>query len=143
MPHARPATDRRRATFGGRVRCATNSRITLRAPTGKRGEMLATELLEVNVFDPDLYANGDPAQNGFPTSHFARLREGAPCVRLPCDIPGHETSAWVLSRYEDVSAMLREPDRFLSGNGVTMRATHTTVAEDGGKPAMITMDGDA
>jgi cholest-4-en-3-one 26-monooxygenase len=56
---------------------------------------------------------------------------------------GYEPSAWVLSRFEDVSAMLREPDRFLSASRVTMRATHTTVSEDGGKPAMITMDGDA
>jgi cholest-4-en-3-one 26-monooxygenase len=49
----------------------------------------------------------------------------------------------VLTRYEDVSSMLREPGQFRSGSGVTMRAAHTTVAEDGGKPAMITMDGDA
>jgi cholest-4-en-3-one 26-monooxygenase len=101
------------------------------------------DLREVSVFDPDVYANGDPGQNGLPIELFARLRNGAPCVRLPCDIPGHEKSAWVLSRYEDVSTMLREPDRFLSGSGVTMRATHTTVSEDGGKPAMITMDGAA
>jgi cholest-4-en-3-one 26-monooxygenase len=105
--------------------------------------MVASELLDVNVFDPDLYANGDPAQNGLPHGLYVRLRDEAPCVRLPCDIPGHEASAWVLSRYEDVAAMLHEPDRFLSASGVTMRATHTTVAEDGGKPAMITMDGDA
>ena len=100
-------------------------------------------LLESNIFDPDLYANGDPEQNGLPVEVFTRLREMAPCVRLPCDIPGHETSAWVLSRHADVSTMLREPDRFLSGAGVTMRSTHTTVSEDGGKPAMITMDGQA
>jgi cholest-4-en-3-one 26-monooxygenase len=101
------------------------------------------ELLDVDVFDPDVYANGDPGQNGLPIELFAQLRDEAPCVRLPCEIPGHETSAWVLARYEDVSTMLREPDRFLSGRGVTMRATHTTVSEDGGKPAMITMDGAA
>ncbi len=105
--------------------------------------MRSRDLLDVDVFDPDIYANGDPGQNGLPIELFARLRERAPCVRLPCEIPGHEKSAWVLSRYEDVSTMLREPDRFLSGNGVTMRATHTTVSEDGGKPAMITMDGAA
>jgi cholest-4-en-3-one 26-monooxygenase len=105
-------------------------------------EMVASELLDVSVFDPDLYANGDPAQNGLPHRLYGQLRDGAPCVRLPCGIPGHEPSAWVLSRYGDVTAMLHQPDRFLSARGVTMRATHTTVAEDGGKPAMITMDGD-
>ena len=105
--------------------------------------MTTADLLEVNVFDPDVYANGDPARNGLPIELFARLRDAAPCVRLPCEIPGHEKSAWVLSRYEDVSTMLREPERYLSGSGVTMRATHTTVSEDGGKPAMITMDGAA
>jgi cholest-4-en-3-one 26-monooxygenase len=97
----------------------------------------------MNVFDPDLYANGDPSRNGLPHDLFARLREQSPCIRVPCDIPGHERSAWVLSRYEDVSTMLRDPGRFRSGSGVTMRATHTTVSKDGGKPAMITMDGEA
>jgi len=43
----------------------------------------------------------------------------------------------------DVDAILRDPERFVSGHGVTMRASHTTVAGDGGKPAMITMDGAA
>jgi cholest-4-en-3-one 26-monooxygenase len=105
--------------------------------------MTMADLLEVNVFDPDVYANGDAARNGLPIELFARLRDAAPCVRLPCHIPGHEMSAWVLSRYADVSTMLREPDRYLSSGGVTMRATHTTVSEDGGKPAMITMDGAA
>jgi cholest-4-en-3-one 26-monooxygenase len=105
--------------------------------------MIAKEVLEINVFDPDLYANGDPTQNGLPNDLFAQLRDESPCLRVPCEIPGHERSAWVLSRYEDVSSMLREPGKFLSGDGVTMRATHTTVSEDGGKPAMITMDGEA
>jgi cholest-4-en-3-one 26-monooxygenase len=105
--------------------------------------MFAREVLEMDIFDPDLYASGDPAQNGLPNDLFTRLRNQSPCLRLPCEIPGHERSAWVLSRYEDVSAMLRDPGRFFSGGGVTMRATHTTVSEDGGKPAMITMDGDA
>ena len=63
-----------------------------------------------------------------------RAVEGRGAVCAPSlRSPGHEKSAWVLSRYEDVSMMLREPDRFLSGSGVTMRATHTTVSEDGGK----------
>jgi cholest-4-en-3-one 26-monooxygenase len=105
--------------------------------------MVSTGVLEVDLFDPDLYAGGDPAQNGLPSAAYARLREDSPCVRLPCAIPGHEPWAWVLSRYQDVAAMLHQPERFLSGCGVTMRATHTTVAEDGGKPAMITMDGQA
>jgi cholest-4-en-3-one 26-monooxygenase len=105
--------------------------------------MATTDLPDVDVFDPDLYANGDPAQNGLAHPVYAGLRELAPCVLLPCAIPGHEPSAWVLTRYVDVAAMLHGPERFLSGRGVTRRATHTTVAEDGGKPAMITMDGEA
>ena len=30
------------------------------------------DLLEVNVFDPDVYANGDPGHNGLPIELFAR-----------------------------------------------------------------------
>jgi cholest-4-en-3-one 26-monooxygenase len=105
--------------------------------------MIGRKMLEINLFDPDLYANGDPAENGLPNDLFARLRDESPCLRMPCEIPGHEKTAWVLSRYEDVATMLRDPGSFVSGNGVTMRARHTTVSEDGGKPAMITMDGEA
>ncbi|MCU1456086.1 MAG: Linalool 8-monooxygenase [Actinomycetia bacterium] len=104
---------------------------------------MTPDLDRIDVFDPDVYARGDPARNGLPYGRYAWLREHDPCVRLPCAIPGHEPSAWVVSRFDDVSAVLRDPDRFVSGHGVTMRASHTTVAGDGGKPAMITMDGAA
>ncbi len=104
---------------------------------------VTTDLARIDVFDPDLYAAGDPETNALPFERYAWLRSEAPCVRLPCAIPGHEPSAWVVSRFDDVSAILRDPERFVSGHGVTMRATHTTVAGDGGKPAMITMDGAA
>lgn len=32
--------------------------------------MLTGDLVDVNVFDPDVYANGDPAQNGLPIELF-------------------------------------------------------------------------
>lgn len=104
---------------------------------------MTLDLDRIDVFDPDLYAAGDPATNALPYDQYAWLRENAPCVRLPCDIPGHEPSAWVVSRFDDVSAVLRDSEHYVSGHGVTMRASHTTVAGDGGKPAMITMDGAA
>lgn len=34
--------------------------------------MHTSELLGIDVFDPEVYANGDPGQNGLPNEVFAR-----------------------------------------------------------------------
>ncbi len=34
---------------------------------------------DLGVFDPDLYANGDPWRSGLPLDLFAELRDERPC----------------------------------------------------------------
>ena len=49
--------------------------------------MPTRDLLEVDVFDPDVYANGDPARNGLPNELYAVVEGGcavcAPSLRDP------------------------------------------------------------
>ncbi|CAM9902899.1 unnamed protein product [Discosporangium mesarthrocarpum] len=75
---------------------------------------MSTSLDELDLTDSDLY------RKGFPHEIFRRLRDEAPVWRHP------ETSGFsqtggegftVLSRYEDVQAANRDPERFLSCKG--------------------------
>ena len=99
-------------------------------------------MAEFNVLDPDLYAAGDPADNGLPLAQFERLRRDHPVHRQPINDPILVDWAWVISRYDDVVAGARDHHRLISGRGVTLRHFEPTLEESGGKPSMITMDGD-
>jgi cytochrome P450 len=50
----------------------------------------------------------DPAVVRFPHQHYARMRREAPIVRSP------QLDAWVLTRYEDVRGVLRDPRQWSS-----------------------------
>lgn len=95
-----------------------------------------------NVLDPDLYAAGDPAHNGLPWDQFERLRHEAPVFRQAIHDPLLVDWAWAITRYDDVVAAARDHHRLVSGRGVTLRHFEPTLEESGGKPSMITMDGD-
>jgi len=97
---------------------------------------------ELGVFDPDLYARGDPWQSGLPLELFAALRAEQPCfwqslTAEPMFIDG----VWVVTRYADVLAMIRDTARFSNRAGTSVRRFDPTVAACGGKPTMVSMDG--
>jgi len=98
--------------------------------------------LVIDVVSPDVYANGDPAENGLPHAMYDYLREHAPCYRQPIDDPQMEDEVWVLSRHADIQSALRDPETFCSRRGVTTRVPDFLLPEQGGKPAMIVMDGE-
>lgn len=95
-----------------------------------------------DVLNPDLYAAGDPASNGLPLEQFERLRHEAPVYRQTISDPLLVDWAWAVTRYDDVVACARDHHRLISGRGVTLRHFEPTLEESGGKPSMITMDGD-
>lgn len=95
-----------------------------------------------DVLNPDVYGKGDPARNGLPLDDYARMRETVPCYRQQMGDPLLLPWTWVLTRYDDVVAVDRDHRRFPSRLGVTLREFEPTLVEHGGKPAMITMDGD-
>ena len=62
---------------------------------------------DLGVFDPDLYANGDPRHGGLPLDLFAELRDERPCYWQPLDAePMFVDGVWVVSRYADVVAVI-------------------------------------
>lgn len=94
-----------------------------------------------NVLDADLYAACRPEDNGLPLESFAWLRDHDPVARLELDDPMFIERTWVVSRYEDAVRVLRDAATFTSARGTTVRKLHPTLPEEGGKPAMITMEG--
>lgn len=97
----------------------------------------------LDVLNPDLYAGGDPAENGLPLTQYDYLRDHAPLYRQKIDDPLFLDEAWVVSRYEDTVRILRDPATFTSTRGTTVRRYDPTLPELGGKPAMISMDGES
>jgi len=97
---------------------------------------------EIDVLDPDLYGAGDPASNGLPHALFDELRTQRPLHRQRLSDPAFIDWTWVVSRHADVEYIAIHPDPFSSASGVTLRTMEATREESGGKPAMITMDGE-
>ena len=96
----------------------------------------------LGVFDPDLYANGDPWCSGLPLDLFAELRDERPCYWQPLDTePLFVDGVWVVSRYADVVAVICDTPRFSNQAGISVRRFDPTRAECGGKPTMMSMDG--
>ncbi len=95
-----------------------------------------------DVLSPEVYAKGDPAQNGLPLDAMDRMREQAPCYRHRLDDPMMVDEIWVLTREEDIQQVSRDPAAFSSRRGLTARLWTPFEVELGGKPAMIGLDGE-
>jgi cholest-4-en-3-one 26-monooxygenase len=100
------------------------------------------EMTDLGLFDPDLYARGDPWKSGLPLDLFAELREERPCYWQPLeDEPMFVDGVWVVTRYADIVSIIRDTTRFSTKAGTSVRRFDPTVAECGGKPSMMSMDG--
>jgi cytochrome P450 len=104
------------------------------------GGSLVTKVIE--VLNPDVYSNGDPATLGLPLDDYAELRRSAPLYRETINDPLLEPWCWVVSRYKDIIAIDRDHKRFSSEHGVTLKAVDFTRRSDGGLPTMMQMDGE-
>jgi cholest-4-en-3-one 26-monooxygenase len=110
---------------------------------------LPASLADIEVFDPDTYANGDPTTFGLPLDQFDYLREHAPCYLQTFDDPLLVEQTWVITRWEDINAVDRDSETWAADRGgvniwrVTPLAPAKIAAELGfGKPAMLVMDGE-
>lgn len=79
--------------------------------------------------DPELYSHGDPY------SIWRWLRVNDP-VRWhpPTDLPGF----WILTRYDDVRMVYREPDTFSSARGILLRPESHGLDPGGGRTLALT-----
>ena len=100
-------------------------------------------MTDLGLFDPDLYAKGDPWKSGLPLDLFAELRDERPCYWQPLeDEPMFIDGVWVVTRYADIVTIIRDTARFSTKAGTSVRRFDPTVAECSGKPSMMSMDGD-
>lgn len=103
---------------------------------------MTTQTLDIDVLSPEVYASGNPAKFGLPLDEMDRLREEAPCYRQKLNDPMMVPEIWVLTRYEDINRVARDPVTFSSRTGLTARLWTPFETDMGGKPAMIGLDGD-
>lgn len=97
----------------------------------------------IDVLNPDTWANGDPAHAGLPMEQLKYLREEAPIFKQEIEDPMSLDDIWVVSRHEDIQAIDRDASLWSSAQGY-LNVWHFNPIEpsQGGKPGMITMDGD-
>ncbi|MFE2997112.1 cytochrome P450 [Nocardia sp. NPDC059246] len=102
---------------------------------------LANRRLDIGVLDPDVYANGNPATYGLPLDQYAYLRENEPVYLQEFNDPLLIDRVRVISRYEDISAIDRDPQTFAFDRGhLNIWTINPIDPRSGGQPAMLTAD---
>lgn len=96
----------------------------------------------IGVLDPDVYANGNPETYGLPLDQYRYLRDNEPVYLQTFDDPLLIKQVWVLSRYDDICTVDRDPDTFAANRGHVNIWTVNPIDDTvGGKPAMLSRDG--
>ncbi len=96
----------------------------------------------LGIMDPALYGRGDPWIAGLPLDLYAQLQADAPCYWQP--LPGPPLwleGCWVVTRYSDILAIIRDTARFSNVHGTSVRRYDPMVVERGGRPNMLSSDG--
>jgi cytochrome P450 len=80
--------------------------------------------ININLTDPELYSHGDPH------AVWRWLRKHDP-VRWqpPTDLPGF----WILTKYDDIRAVYRDPATFSSASGILLRPEEKRADPGGGR----------
>ncbi len=98
--------------------------------------------LHIGVLDADVYANGNPDTYGLPLDQYAYLREFEPVYRQRFDDPLLINEVRVLTRYDDILMVDRDPETFAADRGhLNIWTVNPIDPAVGGKPAMLTQDG--
>jgi cholest-4-en-3-one 26-monooxygenase len=104
---------------------------------------MTTAKPDIRVLDADTYANGDPTTFGLPLEQYEYLRDEEPCYLHEFNDPMLVDRAWIVSRHDDIWAVDRTPELYSAASGyVNMWKVTPLDPRVGGKPAMLTMDGD-
>lgn len=99
---------------------------------------------ELSILDADTYANGDPTTFGLPLEQYRWLRDNEPCFLQEFDDPMFIERAWVVSRNADIWEVDKNSQLYAADRGnVLMWQFSPLDPLVGGKPAMLTADGQA
>lgn len=102
---------------------------------------VAPALTSSQVFDPEVYGNGDPTTFGLPLDLYQHMRDHEPCVHIELDHPMLIDSVWVVSRHEDISAIDRDPETWASNIKHPLIWTYAPL-DPTMKPGLIVQDGE-
>ncbi len=92
-------------------------------------EDLIEPALQIDLTDPDLYSDGDPY------AVWKWLRRNSPVHwHPPAALPGF----WVLTKYDDVRAVYRDPATFSSAGGILLRPESYGDDPGGGRTLALT-----
>jgi cytochrome P450 len=85
--------------------------------------------IDINLTDPELYSHGDP----FAVWRWLRVNDP---VRWnpPGELPGF----WILTKYDDVQAVYRDPEVFSSAGGILLRPEQHGEDPGGGRTLALT-----
>ena len=104
---------------------------------------MTTAKPHISVLDAETYANGDPTTFGLPLDQYKFLRDEEPCYLHEFNDPMLIDRAWIISRHADIWAVDRNSELYAADRGfVNMWKVTPLDPRVGGKPAMLTMDGD-
>jgi cholest-4-en-3-one 26-monooxygenase len=99
------------------------------------------DLTNSQVFDPDVYGQGDPTTFGLPLDLYQRLRDEEPCVKLTLEDPMLIDEVWVVSRHADITAIDRDPETFAANIKHPLIWTYAPL-DPNGKPGLLVQDGE-
>src|ERR1700758_2569043 len=104
---------------------------------------MTTAKPHISVLEAETYANGDPTTFGLPLDQYRYLRDEEPCYLHEFNDPMLIDRAWIVSRHADIWAVDRNSELYAADRGfVNMWKVTPLDPRVGGKPAMLTMDGD-
>jgi cholest-4-en-3-one 26-monooxygenase len=96
----------------------------------------------ISILDPATYGNGDPTTFGLPLAQYRWMRDELPLVRQEFNSPMLVPATWIVTRYEDVAFVDRNPELFSAALGPTTVWAFTPVGDAVAAPSMLTRDGD-
>ena len=103
---------------------------------------MTTAASELGIFDPATYAEGNPDTFGLPLDAYRNLRDNDPVYLQEFSDPLLIERAWVLSRYDDIVTVDKDPETFAADLGsVNIWRVTPIDPHNGGMPAMLSSDG--
>src|SRR5271156_5631531 len=92
-------------------------RSSLRQTVVERKRHMTMAASELGIFDPATYAEGNPESFGLPLEQYKYLRDNAPVYLQEFSDPLLIERAWILSRYEDIVTVDKDPETFAADLG--------------------------
>jgi cholest-4-en-3-one 26-monooxygenase len=102
---------------------------------------VSAELSYEQVFDAEVYGNGDPATFGLPLDLYDRMRSEASVAKLHLDDPLLIDEVWAVTRHDYICEIGRDSENFVSNRDLPTIWRHSPV-DPVNKPGLLVQDGE-